>query len=302
MKLRAAALPLAVALALAFPLRWAALGALSRMGLDRPYDVPYVPEPGALRILSAPVRLTVADAYWLEAVQYIGEPRAGERGWGKLYPLIDLITDLDPGHGYAYQTGGIVLSSQGRLAESDALLKKGLQPGRPAWWTFPFYLAFNDYFYRGDYASAARWAELAARTPGASPHISQLALSLDVKSGSVDGAIRFLEELRDTARDDATAAALEEQYKLALLQRDFARLDASVARFAAEQGHPARSLDEVRAAGLPAPTTDPFGGRYYLDPKDGKVHATGRDFRFKPPDPGRLQLPPAAPQRQENQP
>jgi hypothetical protein len=289
MKLRPILLPLAVALGVAVPLHWASLQVLSRMGLDRPYDIQYVPAPGALRLLSAPLRLSIANAYWLEAVQYVGEPRARERGWEKLYPVLDLVTELDPGHGYAYQTGGIVLSSQGRLDESDALLKKGMEPGRPRWWTYPFYLAFNDFFFRGDYASAARWAELAARTQGASPNISQLALSMKVKSGTPDDAVRLVEELRGAAKDEATAAVLEEQYKLALLQRDFAQLDAAVERFAAEWGHEPRSLDEVRAAGLAAPTTDPFGGRYYLDPKDGKVHATGRDFRFKPPERGRLQ-------------
>jgi tetratricopeptide (TPR) repeat protein len=261
------------------------------MGFDRPYDVDYVPRGDALRFLSPGVCLSIADYYWLETVQYVGEPRREQRGFEKLFPLVDLVTDLDPGHGYAYQTAGIVLSSQTRLDESDRILKKGMEPGRPDWWTYPFYLAFNDYFYRGDYASAARWAKIAARTPGASANISHLALALDVKSGSPDDAVAFLEELRSVAKDEKTGEALDEQYRLALLQRDFARLDAAVAKYRERSGRAPDRLEELVAAGiLDRIPPEPYGGRYTID-ADGIVHSSRNDRRFAPAEPGRLQQP-----------
>ena len=287
--LRSVALPLLAAAALAVPLRWAALRTLSAMGADAPYDVRYVPQGRALGFLSEDLRLSIANYYWLQTVQYVGEPRAKERGWDQLFPLLDLVTDLDPRHGYAFQTGGIVLSSQLRLEESDRILKKGIDRG-PNWWSYAFYIAFNDYFYRGDYESAARWAEVAARTPGASTNIAHLALSLKVKSGDPDDAVHFLEEMLGAAKDEATTAALEEQYRLAVLQRDFARLDAAVDRFQAERARAPRDLREVVAAGLlDAVPPEPFGGRYYLDPKDGRVHSSARDHRFKTRERGRLE-------------
>lgn len=254
------------------------------MGVDRPYEVRYIPEGSALRFLDRGARLSIADAYWLATVQYIGDQYLSHGSYDRLFALADLVTDLDPRHGYAYQTAGIVLSSAGRLEESDRILQKGMEPGRPNWWSFPFYIAFNDFFYRGNYASAAHWAEIAARTPGASSNISQLALSLTVKSGDPATAVRFLEEMRKAARDERTAAALEEQYKLAVLQRDFAQLDAAVARFVRRVGRAPADLEEVRRRGfLDAIPPDPFGGRFELR-GDGKVHSTGRDFRFSPPE------------------
>ena len=89
------------------------------------------PLGAALALASPGIRLSIADFYWLETVQYVGEPRGRERGFEKLLPLADLVTDLDPGHGYAYQTAGIVLSAEGRVDESDVILRKGMQPGRP---------------------------------------------------------------------------------------------------------------------------------------------------------------------------
>jgi tetratricopeptide (TPR) repeat protein len=279
-RLRPTLLPLAAALALAAGTVLSAGRIIDGMRGTSAYEVTWVPRGEALRAFSPSLRLSFANYYWLSTVQYIGDRQAQALHFPKLFPLVDLVTDLDPGHGYAYQSAGIVLSSEGRLDESDRLLKKGMEKG-PNWWSFPFYIAFNHYFYRGDYAEGARWAEIAARTPGASPNISHLALSLNVKSGATDHAVEFLSELRKVAKDETTAAALEEQYRLALLQREFRRLDAAVEAYQAATGRTPSRFEELLAAGhldrLPGP--DPFGGRFEL--RDGVVHATGRDQRIK---------------------
>jgi tetratricopeptide (TPR) repeat protein len=193
------------------PLAWSP-GAAAALNLTlagrlqaRPYDVEHVPS-GGLRGRLLGQRGFVSDLYWLATVQYIGEPRADERGWEKLFPLVDLVTDLDPRHGYAYQTAGIVLSTAGRLDKSEEILKKGIEKG-PNWWSYPYYIAFNHWFYLGDYATGARWAEVAAKTPGASRNISHLAVSLASKSGTPEQAIAMLEELRATVQDEAPPPA-----------------------------------------------------------------------------------------------
>src|SRR5512133_1756191 len=106
-------LPAILAAALAVPLWIASERVMSATGGDRPFDVQYVPHGGALSLLSPGVRLSIANYYWLLTVQYLGDARADARGFDKLFPLVDLVTDLDPGHGYAYQSGGIVLSTRG---------------------------------------------------------------------------------------------------------------------------------------------------------------------------------------------
>jgi tetratricopeptide (TPR) repeat protein len=260
----------------------AALGlSLETRVIVKPYDVLHVPSGPATRIASLGNRTFVSDLYWLDAVQYIGDPKAERRGFDKLYPLIDLVTDLDPRHGYAYQTAGIVLSAAGLLDESDAILKKGMEKGPPTW-TFPYYLAFNAWFYRGNLAEAARYAEMAARAPGASPNISHLALALASKSGTPEDAVALLEELRGSVKDEVSAARLDEQLKLALLERDAQKLEAAIARFEEIHGNPPADLRELVADGLvPSIPDDPFGGHYLFDPKDGKVHSSANPFRFK---------------------
>ncbi len=249
----------------------------------RPFEVEQVPRGDVARVLSLGHRGLVSDLYWLAVVQYIGEPHADDRGWDKLYALIDLVTDLDPRHGYAYQTGGIVLSAVGRVDQSNRILEKGVSRG-PPYWTFPYYLAFNHWFYQGDYPGAARWAEQAARTPGASANISHLALSLAAKSGTPEQAIELLETLRSEVRDPATAKRLDRQLRLAVLERDAQALERAAAEYQRRTGHPIRELSDLIRAGLMARIPDdPFGGSYLWAP-DGKVHSTVNSFRFGAPE------------------
>jgi tetratricopeptide (TPR) repeat protein len=250
--------------------------------LSRPYDVAYVPSGPGARVAALGHRTFLSDLYWLQTVQYVGEPKADRRGWEKLFPLVDLVTDLDPRHGYAYQSAGIVLSAAGRLDESDRILEKGMEKG-PPYWTFPYYLSFNHWFYRGDYEQGAHYARIAASTPGASPNISQLAVSLSSKSGTPEDAISMLEELRTTVQDEVTASRLDEQMKLAILERDAQRLERAVEAFRATQRRDPFSLHELVVAGLVrAIPQDPFGGEYRWDPEERKVRSSANPFRFSP--------------------
>lgn len=270
----------AVALALAAALDLALL----ESSLARPYDVGFIPTGRAARVAALGHRTLLSDLYWLATVQYIGDPKGEQRGFDKLYPLVDLVTDLDPRHGYAYQTGGIVLSAVGRLDESDRILEKGILKG-PPYWTFGYYLAFNAWFYRGDYESGARWARVAAKTPGASPNISHLAVSLSAKSGTPEDAIAVLRELRATVKDEVSASRLDEQMGLAILERDAQALERALDTFRQRFGREPLALQELVVVGLVREIPrDPFGGSYVWDPSDRRIHSSVNRFRFSPRD------------------
>jgi hypothetical protein len=272
---------------------------LAERALLRPYDVAVVPDGAAARTVSLGHRTLLSDLYWLATVQYIGDSRAERRGWDKLFPLADLVTELDPRHGYAYQTAGIVLSSIGRLDESNRILLKGMEKG-PPYWTFPYYLSFNHWFYLGDYEAGAAYARIAATRPGASPNVSHLALSLSAKSGTPEDAIALLEEMRRTVQDEVTAGKLEEQLKLAVLERDAQALERAAERFRAQRGRDPISLDELVWTGhVRALPKDPFGGVYRWDPGERKVRSSANPFRFvfreAPQLPGGIEQDPTGP-------
>jgi tetratricopeptide (TPR) repeat protein len=268
---------------LALTLALAALTALAASRLDvareRPYDLETLPSSRTLRWLSLGHPTLAANLFWLKTVQYVGEPRANERGWEKLYPAVDLVTDLDPRHGYAYQVAGILLGSVGRVAESNAILEKGTARFRDRY-ILPYLRAFNAFFYDNDFVAAAKYAEIAAAKEGAPAHVRGNVLAYYVKGRRPDAAIAYLESVLPEARDDESRKALLRQLAQARLERDALAVEEAVASWRTRTGVRPVAIATLVADGfLAAVPRDPFGGDYYLD-GDGRLRSTVGEFRF----------------------
>lgn len=269
--------------ALALVLASATTFAASRMSVrqNRPYDIGFVPRAEVLGWLSIGHSTVAANAWYLRAVQYIGEPRAEERGWDKLYPVLDLVTELDPKHGYAYQVGGIILGSVGRVEESNAILEKGtaVLPDR---YILPYLRAFNAFYYEDDFAQAGRWAEVAASKVGAPAHVRQNVLAYYVRGQQPEAAIAYLSNLLHEAEDDETRKALQGQLDQAVLERDAAMIERAIESYRTKFGKAPPALESLVTAGfLKRLPEDPFGGQYYVD-GGGRVRSTNHFYRFSP--------------------
>lgn len=258
-----------------------------------PYDVLLVPPRSVARVISVGHPTLAANVYWLRAVQYIGEPAANARGWERLYPILDLVTDLDPEHGYAYQVGGVILGTARRIAESNALLEKGMR-AVPRRYILPFIRAFNAFYYEDDWALAGRFMEQAARVPGAPAHLTRDALAFAVKGNRADQAIAFLQQMMETTPDPETRGRLQTELQQAYLERDALVLDAALERHRATYGMNPITLEVLVAEGLvDRIPSDPFGGIFVVG-SDGRAHSSVNDFRFArperlarlPPEPG----------------
>lgn len=250
---------------------------------ERPYDIDAVPRARPLAFLFLGNRTLAADVNWLRAVQYIGEVRGNERGWDKLFPLVDAVTDLDPKHGYAYQVAGAILSSVGRIDESNRILEKGTR-AVPDRYILPYHRAFNSFYYQDDWKEAGRWAEVAARTPGAPPHVRQNVLAYYVKGKRADAAVAFLEQALTEAKDPDTEKALEGQLKQARLELDASKVEGAIEDWRARYLSGPLSLGQLVSEGLlPSIPPDPYGGVLYLD-EEGRVRSTANPFRFAQPE------------------
>ena len=261
-----------------------------RVAQERPYDIDAIPRPGTLAWLYVGNRTLASDLNWLRAVQYIGEPRGNQRGWDKLYPLVDVITDLDPGHGYAYQVAGTILSSVGRVEESNRILEKGIR-NVPNRYILPYHRAFNAFYYQDDWPTAGKFAEIAAKTPGAPEHVRANVLAYYVKGKRADAAIVFLEQALSEAKDPDTRKAIESQLRQARLEQDASRLEDAIAEWRRRYLIGPLSLGQLLTEGLvSAIPPDPQGGELYVDP-DGRVRSTANPFRFARPEPGNQRAP-----------
>ena len=251
---------------------------------ERPYDIDAVSRPGPLAWLYLGNRTLAANLNWLRAVQYIGEPRGNERGWEKLYPLVETVTDLDPGHGYAYQVAGTILSSVGLVDESNRILEKGIRNVSDRY-ILPFHRAFNAFYYQDDWATAGKFAEIAARTPGAPAHVRQNVLAYYVKGKRADAAIAFLQQALAEAKDPDSRKAIEGQLVQARLELDASSLEDAIAVWRDRYLVGPFTLEQLLREGLISSIPpDPQGGELFLD-LDGRVRSTANPYRFALPEP-----------------
>ena len=110
----------------------------------------------------------------------------------------------------------------------------------------------------------------------------RVALSLRSKTGTPEQAIELLQELRRNVKDEVTAGRLEEQLKLAILERDAQALERAAAAYTERTGLPLGSLDMLVVSGLVTRIPDdPFGGRYEWDAEKREVRSSANPFRFR---------------------
>jgi hypothetical protein len=246
--------------------------------LGRVRDPAWLPSGTSLRTTSFGQRLLLSDLYWLRTVMYVGESiLEPSRGWSALAPLGEIVTDLDPRFGYAYQVVGSNLSGlAGDVPRSNALLLKGMR-NVPDRWSLPFLYAFNKYFYEEDYATAAEYTRRAS-VLGNKPHLLLLAANLSLvanQAAEYDAAIAMLETALHQPNTPELREQLAQRLVKVLTYRELARCEAAVAAFRARAGRPPTSLDELVWTGvLPGVPADPSGGRLLFDPATGAVRST----------------------------
>lgn len=176
----------------------------------------YVTSGSTARRLSVGYRALAADLYWIRAIQYFGSTKlrladetgaasapGAPRDYRLLYPLLDLTTDLDPYFNIAYRFGSIFLAepSPGGADRPDLaikLLEKGLA-ARPDKWEYMQDIGFVHYWWRHDYAEAARWFNRAADVPGAPWFLRSLAATTLAEGGDRQSSRTMWQAIRESA-------------------------------------------------------------------------------------------------------
>ncbi len=241
-------------------------------------DPTWLPNGRMLRVAAFGQRLLLADVYWLRTVAYMGEAML-VHGFPmrSLYALGDIVTDLDPRYGYAYQVVGSNLSGLAhRVDESDRLLEKGIR-NVPDRWTLPFLLAFNKFFYEDDFAGAAAWARRAAEI-GRRPHLALLAANLSLVANTdaqYESALSFLETSLQQTESPDLREQLEQRIVKVRTYQVLSHLERAIDEFRRRNLRPPAFLDELVWSGvLRALPSDPSGGVFEYDAATGRVQSS----------------------------
>jgi hypothetical protein len=152
----------------------------------------FVPSPKFFLDFSPGFRTTIADAYYLQMVQYYGEHL--KSGHLESMPeMVNLVTSLSPHFKRAYIFGAFALTDAGRPDLSVQLLEKGFA-ANPGDYLFPAYLGYFSYQYgkgskHENEAAGSRWYRIAAAIPGSPPFLLRLAAVLAGRGGEAEKAV-----------------------------------------------------------------------------------------------------------------
>jgi tetratricopeptide (TPR) repeat protein len=252
---------------------------------------PFVPPNPTMWLNSGPLagrlalgfRSLVADVYWIRAVVYYGGKRRANAqatttpaDFSQLYPLLDLVTSLDPNFRVAYRFGAIFLteaypSGPGRPDLAIALLQRGLQ-NDPVRWEYMEDIGFVYYWWLKDYKEAAAWFTRAGEQPGAPAWLAPLAATTLAQGGDRRSS-RFLwtQLLRSTDVEWVRRnAGIRLQQLDAMDTLD--ELNRRVQRFIGRERRPPRDWREFGIAeGVRGTPLDPAGTAYQLDATTGRI-------------------------------
>ena len=247
---------------------------------------PYEPPSGVMWIRSGPLadRLALgfdnlaADVYWIRAVVYFGSQRLAERNrnFDQLFPLLDLVTSLDPFFSVAYRFGAVFLAEPypggaGRPDQAVQLLLKGAAAD-PKKWEYIEDVGFVYYWWIRDYIQAAEWFKRASDLPGAPSWLAPLAATTLAQGGNRESSRLLWTQLRDQTDIDwikrNAGHRLQQLDAMDLIDR----LNAVVANFMQRRGRPPADWRELaieqRWREMPV---DPVGTPFDLDPVTGRV-------------------------------
>jgi hypothetical protein len=244
-----------------------------------PASLMWIQSPSLARRLSLGFDALVADVYWMRAVIYYGGQRlaeGGDRRYEQLWPLLDLVTGLDPRFRVAYRFGAIFLtegypSGPARPDLAIRLLQKGLAYD-PARWEYVHDIGFVHYWWLHDYQQAAAWFEKAGQVPGAPEWLPSMAATTLAMGGNRQSSRALWTRLLDSS-DTAWIRRAAERSLAQLDALDVVdQLNAVAGRFAAREGRAAATWDDlVRGERLPGIPLDSTGTPFVLDPQTGRV-------------------------------
>ena len=283
---------------------YAAIAALMAMSLsvqvvrDRGWQ-PFTPPSGVLWVRSGPLaeRLAlgfdniVADVYWIRAVVYFGGQRQAtqQNQFDQLFPLLDLVTSLDPHFRIAYRFGSIFLAEPypGGAGQPDLaiqLLEKGIAAD-PRRWEYVQDIGFIHYFWKRDFEQAAAWFKRATDVPGAPEWLGPLAATTLAEGGSRDSSRLLWTQLRDTTEFEWIRTNAVHRLEQLDAMDSIDELTKSIEGFVATHGRPPKDWREIvilqRWRGLPV---DPTGTLFTLDPTTGKVDISPNSKLWPLPD------------------
>ena len=251
---------------------------------------PYVPPNPSMWLQSGKVadkiflgyKHIVADVYWMRAVVYYGGKRQQQAdapgnaapktpNYDLLYPLLDLVTTLDPHFKTAYRYGAVFLADAppngpGRADLAVSLLQRGVERDFNRW-EYMEDIGFIYYWWVKDFVKAAEWFKRAGEAPGAPAWLGPLAATTLAQGGDRQSSRLLWTQL---ANSDVDWMRKDAQWRLDQLNAmdQIDDLNRRIQQYIDREGH--RPAD-WRQVGVEKAPSDPTGTPYRINPQTGLI-------------------------------
>ena len=255
----------------------AALIPLTSMRKARPpaERLGYIPSPEVAYFTSLEHKQLVSELLFFRSIFYYGAATElpGEHpDYQRIYKFLDTSTRLNPYNIDSYYFGQAILAWDGGMVrEMNGLLERG---ARKRTWDFylPFFLGFNYSYFLHDLVKGAEYTARAAKINSEIDYLPTLASRFYYQANMTDLAIAYLKTIYKGAKNEAVR-------KNVLTRIDaleaIAFLEKSVRSYERKYGHrPSRIIDMVEVGMLKRIPSDPYGGKFYIDPGDGRIKTT----------------------------
>lgn len=257
-----------------------------------PFQVQPLPA-GAYRLVASGQLSTVVDALWITALQDPSYAPVAPGQKSSNAPLIELITELDPGHLANYLYAGIILGITRRdTVTAVDLLRKGdafYRKETPAYWfrpwRVPFFLGWLLLFDLQELAEASQAFLRVARFPDVPEFIVRYAERGRTLEGTYNMGLRTLTTMIEQEKNPEQKKALERRKFRLFVTSYIHTLDERFRSFVIRQGgsKPFRLLWPRFLRAERVPLRDPWGGLLSLDAR-GRIQTTtpfDRSFSLK---------------------
>jgi tetratricopeptide (TPR) repeat protein len=170
----------------------------------------FIPTPHVAQAMAFGFDALLADYHWLQAVQVAGgQDVIGSETARELGQRIDVVTFLNPHVGHPYRFAAVWLTHDPEQVREGIRLLHRATEYHPDDWRNYFYIAFNHFFYLGEYEEAASILEAALDLPGRPSYLQRLVARLKSQEGDVEVAEVFLRELYQSSSDEEEKARMQ---------------------------------------------------------------------------------------------
>lgn len=203
------------------------------------------PEPSRIRAFALGFEPLIADYYWIQALQVVGNPAWKHGDNEQLIELVDLVVGVDPWVDHPYRFGALWFDrTRDEVRYANALLEQAIAY-HPAEWRNRFYLGYNHFFHLGENQQAAEVLESALAFEQAPDYLGALVTRLKANSGGLDAAVIFLQQLVATSEDEYAKAEYGKAFDEIETERRARFLDGARQEFRRRQGRDIEVVSEL---------------------------------------------------------